>query len=90
MTENIGINNSLKHKIMKKTLILLFCFPLLSYAQHSDRVLLIKKMYKETRSYEKEGDCKTISWLSISDVLDKGIVEITMESFETTVSPFLK
>ena len=58
---------------MKKTLILLFCFPLLSYAQHSDRVLLIKKMYKETRSYEKEGDCKTISWLSIGDPMDDGL-----------------
>jgi hypothetical protein len=52
---------------MKKLLLILLCLPLLSYAQHSDRVLEIKKMYKKTRSYEKKGDCKTISWEEIDE-----------------------
>ena len=52
---------------MKKILLTLLCLPLLSYAQHSDRVLEIKKMYKETISYNKKGDCKTISWIEADD-----------------------
>ena len=58
---------------MKKLLLILLCVPLLSYAQHSDRVLLIKQMYKETKSYEKKGDCKTINWVSISEDIDNGL-----------------
>ena len=49
---------------MKKLLLILLCLPLLSYAQHSDRVLEIKKMYKETKSYESKGDCEKIRWFS--------------------------
>ena len=49
---------------MKKLLLILLCLPLLFYAQHSDRVLEIKKMYKETKSYEIKGDCETIRWFS--------------------------
>ena len=53
---------------MKKTLLfLIFLAPILLLSQHSDRVLLIKKMYKETISYSKVGDCKTISWEEIDD-----------------------
>ena len=48
---------------MKKLLLILICFqPFLIYAQHSERVLEIKKMYKETKSYEKKKDCKKIRW----------------------------
>ena len=46
---------------------IIFLFPLLIFSQHSDRVLEIKKMYKETKSFEKKGDCKTKSWEEIDE-----------------------
>ena len=51
---------------MKKLLLILLCLPLLFYAQHSDRVLEIKRMYKATKSYEKKGDCKTRSNINLA------------------------
>tara|TARA_B100001758_G_C18335566_1_gene571372 strand:+ start:684 stop:1262 length:579 start_codon:yes stop_codon:yes gene_type:complete len=63
---------------MKKLLLLLLiCLPFLSYTQDSDRVLEIREMYKETKSYAKKGDCNTIRWLSnypgIGEELDYGL-----------------
>ena len=69
---------------MKKTLLfLIFLAPILLLSQHSDRVLLIKKMYKETISYSKVGDCKTISWEEIDDDDEYG------RSFEREVTKCL-
>jgi len=49
---------------MKKLLLILLCLPIIGVGQDSDRVLEIRKMYKETKSYESKGDCETIRWFS--------------------------
>ena len=56
----------------KLLLSLIFLFPVFLFSQHSDRVLEIKQMYKEVKSYSKDGDCKTIRW---EDKLEDDVYE---------------
>ncbi len=62
-------------KNMKKILLLILLIPLVSYSQHSDRVLQIKKMYKETKSYEKDNQSNCISkeWTTNNQEMDNGL-----------------
>jgi len=46
----------------KLLLSLIFLFPVFLFSQHSDRVLEIKQMYQEVKSYSEDGKCNTISW----------------------------
>ena len=53
---------------MKKLLFLFVTFYSFGlYSQHSDRVLEIKKMYEETKSFNYKKNCETLRWNEIDE-----------------------
>ena len=53
---------------MKKLLFVFVTFYSFSlFSQHSDRVLEIKKMYKETKSLDDRKNCETLRWEEIDE-----------------------
>ena len=53
---------------MKKLLIVFVTFYSFAlFSQHSDRVLEIKKMYKQTKSFDDKKNCETLRWEEIDE-----------------------